>query len=101
VEDNYYERFGKPMIEARETLTQRELMEYEQHKEMFRLEAEFRMSEKEKEIELARLEAKWASWLKIPLVLIKLPVYLILALAYCIAVARKAEVPEDFWKLLK
>ena len=47
------------------------------------------------------LEGKWASWLKIPATIVKLPVYIILAVAYCIAVARKTEVSEDFWRLLK
>lgn len=89
------------MIEARETLTPRELMEYEQHKEMFQAEAEYRLALKDKELDLARLEGKWASWLKIPATIVKLPVYIILAVAYCIAVARKTEVSEDFWRLLK
>ena len=89
------------MIETRETLTPRELMEYEQHKEMFQAEAEYRLALKDKEMELARLEGKWSSWLRIPITLIKLPVYLVLAVAYCIAVARKHEVSEDFWRLLK
>jgi hypothetical protein len=56
---------------------------------------------KNAELELARIEARWLSWLRIPITVVKLPVYLMFAIAYCIAVARKHEPSEEFWRLLR
>ncbi len=53
------------------------------------------------ELELARIEARWLSWLRIPITVVKLPVYVVLAISYCIAVARKHEPSDKFWQLLK
>ena len=52
------------------------------------------------ELELARIEARWLSWLRIPITVVKLPVYVVFGLAYCIAVARKHEPSEAFWRFL-
>lgn len=56
---------------------------------------------KDAELELARLEARWLSWLRIPVTVVKLPVYVVLGVAYCIAVARKHEPSDKFWQFLK
>lgn len=53
------------------------------------------------ELELARIEARWLSWLRIPVTILKLPLYIVLGVAVCIAVARKHEPPEKLWHLLK
>jgi hypothetical protein len=49
----------------------------------------------------ARYEANWTAVLKIPLTLIKLPVYILFGVAYCIMVIVKVEPPTEFWKTLK
>ena len=51
------------------------------------------------EIELKKLEAKWNSWLRIPLVIIKLPVYILLSFGYWFDSIRGSEPSKDFWKL--
>lgn len=53
---------------------------------------------KQKELEIAQLENKW---LKLPLTIIKFPLYPILGVAFCICMARKYDPPESFWKLLR
>lgn len=49
------------------------------------------------DIELKRLESKWASLLKIPSQIIKLPIFFILSFGYLLAVIRKQEPPKAFW----
>lgn len=53
------------------------------------------------ELELARIEARWLSWLRIPVTIVKLPVYIVFGVAYCIAVARKHEPSDKFWQFLR
>ena len=53
------------------------------------------------ELELARIEARWLSWLHIPITIVKLPVYIVFGVAYCIAVARKVEPSDKFWQFLR
>lgn len=52
------------------------------------------------ELELARIEARWLSWLRIPILIVKLPVYILFGIAYCIAIARKHEPSDKFWHFL-
>jgi len=51
--------------------------------------------------EQARYEASWTAILKLPLSIIKLPVYLLFGIAYNIFVLTKQEPPAEFWKFLK
>lgn len=53
------------------------------------------------EVELKRLEAKWSSWLKIPITIVKLPIFMLFAIAYCIAVIRRVDPPKNYWNYLK
>lgn len=85
----------------RETLTPREYEEFNQRKEFFEMQAQHELAVKEKELEVMRLEAKWSSWMKIPLTIVKLPVLLFFGIAFCIAVARKYELPEAYWRFIK
>lgn len=52
------------------------------------------------EIKLKELEAKWATWLKIPITIIKLPLYILLGLAYICSMFTRKEMPKRFWDLL-
>lgn len=92
-------------------MTPRESLEHEWHVDDFKrqsehairikeLELELLREEKQADIELKKLQAKWASWLQIPLVIITLPVRILFALAYICSVFTKKEMPRKFWDLL-
>jgi hypothetical protein len=66
-----------------------------------RLEIELNREKNQAAIELKRLEAKWSSWLRLPALIIKLPVLVLLGLSYICAVLRKSEIPKDFWNIIK
>lgn len=68
---------------------------------MFEMNAQHELAMKDKEIALATLEAKWNSWLRIPLFVIMLPVRILFAIGYCIAVARKFELGDNFWSFMR
>ena len=98
-------------IQEQNLLTPREsvIMEHESEQARQAREHAVRMKEldlelaREKyraEVELKKLEAKWSSWLRVPLVIIKLPVYLILAFGYIFDSLRGNEPSKDYWKLL-
>jgi hypothetical protein len=118
------------MIQSREDLTAREREQMQHESEMFakqaahseavrQMEKDTKLAElngrheaaklaresneriKQAELELARLEARWLSWLRIPITIIRVPLYLILGIGLCISLARKHEPPKDFWALLR
>lgn len=88
------------MIVTNEQMTPREHLEHEWYAEEARLTREYGLNMKRLELEEMKLEAKWNTWLKIPITIIKLPVYTILALGIIVAYVRKHEPSENFWKLL-
>lgn len=65
------------------------------------LELELAREKYKSEIELKLLEAKWSTWLRIPIIIIRLPVYMLFAIAYCISVICHVEPPKSFWSYLK
>lgn len=85
----------------REQLTPREYELYNQQKEMFELQTAHAERIKRLDIEAAKLEAKITSWFKIPLSIIKLPLFILLVIPLSIYAARKEAVPEQLWRLLK
>lgn len=89
------------MIEQRSEMTAREREEYEQSKEMFEKQSEHAVRIKELELEAVRLESKATVWFRIPVLIIKLPVFLILGLGYIVHAIRKTEPSERFWNFLK
>lgn len=66
-----------------------------------RLELEVKRADNDGKIKLKELESKWSSWLKIPITIIRLPLYIIMGIAYCIAMIRKYEPSKNFWELMK
>lgn len=88
-------------IQVLDKLTPREYEMFNQRKEMFELEAQQALAVKRMEIEVAKLEAKWSSLLRLPIFLLKLPVLVILAIGFCIAVARGKELSSSFWAYMK
>jgi len=89
------------MIVQREELTAAERERMQHEKDMYAMQNNHIRNIKELELELATLEARWSSWLRIPITILKLPLYVVLGVAYCIAAGRKYEPPEAFWQLLK
>lgn len=84
-----------------DTITPREQMTWEHEKEMARLYHEQAVTMKQLELDLARLEAKWSSWLRIPKLLVLLPVLLVLSIGAVISAARKSDFHVKFWDLLR
>lgn len=85
----------------RDQLTPREYELYNQRKEFFELQGQHELAVKEKELELMRLEAKWNSWMKIPLVIITLPVRILFGIAFICSVFTKVELPAEYWRMVK
>lgn len=99
------------MIVENAQLTPREQVLMEAEKEENRLSREHAIQLKQLElaiskeenaaqIELKKLEAKWSSWLKIPVIIIKLPLFVLFGIAYIFSVFTKKEMPKRFWDLL-
>lgn len=88
-------------INTREQLTPREIVEMEQDEKMWRLQAEHLKEMKRMEIEVMKLEAKISSWFKLPLTVVKLPVYILFGAGYIAHAIKGTEPSERFWNLLK
>lgn len=97
-------------IVENEMLTPRESVLLDREAEENRLNREHAVRLKELEIQLARdkyqaqielkkLESKWSSLLRIPSLIIKLPVLLILSIGFIFAALRKWEPSKSFWSL--
>lgn len=84
-----------------ETITPREQMTWAHEKEMTEIHHQHAVRLKELELELARLEAKWSAWLRIPKLLVLLPVVLVLSIGAVISAIRKSDFHEKFWDLLR
>lgn len=92
-------------------MTPRESLQHEWDVEDFRqqsshaikvkeMELAILKEDKQSEIELKKLQAKWASWLQIPLVVITLPVRILFAVAYICSMFTKKEMPRKFWDFM-
>lgn len=82
-------------------LTRREIQLQDFEKEMFDKQANHALDMKKLELEVAKIEARWSSWLKIPITIVKLPVYILLGIGFCISVAKNKELSDRFWNYLK
>lgn len=89
------------MIERLDQITPREMSLHRQELEV--LEKQIAHSErlKEMELEIAKIDAKWSAVFKIPLTLIKMPVLIVMAVGYCLAVWKGKEPSQDFWRFLR
>lgn len=81
-------------------LTPREYELFNQRKEEFEMQSAHSKEMKQLELEIEKLEAKWSSWLKIPITIVKLPVLILFAIAYICSVFMKQEMPEEFWDFM-
>lgn len=84
-----------------ESFTPREIETMRYEAERADKEMAYGMEMKKLDIELQKLEAKWSSWLRIPITIIKLPLYILMGIGYITHAIRKTEPSDNFWKLLK
>lgn len=82
-------------------LTNREREEMEFQQQMFDRQAEHTQKVKAMELEVTKIQAKWSSLLRLPIMIAKTPLFILMGVAYCIAVARRHEPSDNFWNLLK
>lgn len=68
---------------------------------MKELELEITREDNKAQVDLKKLEAKWSSWLKIPMTIIKLPLFVLLGMAYIFSMFTRKEQPRAFWDLLR
>lgn len=89
------------LTELPSQLTPRESYMLEYEKEQEKRQMEYGAAMRDKDIELAKMEAKWSAWLRLPTIIIKLPLLLILGIAYIVHAIRGIEPSDNFWNLLK
>lgn len=89
------------LMDAPTQLTPREATEMEFTKAENEAARQYNLEMKRLELEVERLQVKWGSLLRIPMTFIKLPVLVVMAVAYCICCARKVEPNDKFWNFLK
>lgn len=88
-------------IQTADKLTPREYELWNQEKERFEMQAQHALQIKNLEIEVAKIEARWSSLLRLPMLILKLPVLMILAVGFCIGVAKGKELSSSFWSYMR
>lgn len=88
------------LLPNNDQITPREQFTMEYEKEQIATQMAHQKEMRLLELEVMKLEAKWSSWLKLPITIIKLPVLIVMAIGYCIAIARKHEPSDNFWRFL-
>lgn len=68
---------------------------------MKKLEIELAREKNAAEIELKKLEAKWSSWLKLPSMIIKFPLYIFFGIGYVVDSIKGNDPTNNFWKFIK
>ena len=69
--------------------------------EMKKLDLELAREKNASEVALRTLEAKWSSWLRLPKLLLMLPVYFLLGIASIVSSIRNQKIDTNFWRLIK
>lgn len=82
-------------------MTNYEREEFEQQKVVIEMQAAHTQRIKELELEVVALESKWSVWLRVPVTIVKLPLLILLGIAYICSMFTKKAQPEEFWKILK
>lgn len=84
-----------------EHLTPREVQEIQYEKEAWERQAQHQIALKNLEIQVMKEEARWGAWIKLPKLVILLPVLLLLVIPLSIYAATKQEVPEFYQRFFK
>lgn len=87
-------------INATDSLTAREIEQFEQEKELAILQADYQVKYKAMELDLKRIETKWTQVFRLPFAVILLPVKLVFALGYIGHAVRGTQPSEKFWEFL-
>lgn len=66
-----------------------------------RLELDLQRDKNNAAIQLKKLEIRWSNLLRIPLLILKLPVALMLGLSYFAYILKGIDPPKDFWAFLR
>jgi hypothetical protein len=89
------------MITNQSELSSREYEEMKHRKEMYEIQSQHELAVKRLELEVAKVEAGYGAILKIPLVIITLPVRFLFGIAYIVAIIRKAEPDTRIWSVFR
>ena len=89
------------LVPERDSFTPREAETMRYEAERADKEMAYGLKMKELDIEVQKLEARFTSLLRIPIIIIKLPVLVFFGIAYIVHAFMKIEPSESFWKLLK
>lgn len=89
------------MIERSGTLSPREHEEMQYNKEMTEIGYAHGVRIKELDIEAAKLEAKIQSWFKIPLTILRLPLFVLFVIPLTVYAIKGKDVPPEYWALLR
>lgn len=82
-------------------VTPRDRQEHEWQVEILDKQLDHQRQMQELTNELAEIETRITAWFRVPILLVKLPVFLIMAIAYCIMAIRGDEADDKFWEYLK
>lgn len=88
-------------IQNSNLLTPREVQMQQYEKEMLEMQMKHAREMKLLEVEILKLEAKWQSWIKLPLVIVTLPVRILLVIPLSIYAATKQTIPEFYERFFK
>lgn len=83
------------------SFTPREMEQMRYEAERADKEMSYGMDMKRMDIEVQKLETKFSTLLRIPIVIIKLPLLILLGIAYIAHSIKGTEPSDNFWKLLK
>jgi hypothetical protein len=82
-------------------MTPREREEHAQSMEIAKTQADYQLEYKRLDIEVKKIEARWSSWLRLPAMLIWLPIRFIMAFAIPISVITKKELSDKYWEFMR
>jgi hypothetical protein len=88
-------------IQTSEQLTPREYETMNYEKEMYELQAAHAVKIKELDIQAAKLEAKISSWFRLPVTIVKLPLFLLMVVPLTAYAVKGKKVPAEYWTLLR
>lgn len=82
-------------------MSAREREEFEQQKLYFEIQSEHTLEAKKLDLEIAKIETKWKSWLRLPMAIIWLPVRILFGIAFIFSMFTKKELPPEFWDFIR
>lgn len=89
------------LINEPNSFSPRELEQMRYEAERSDKEMAYGMDMKKLDVEVQKLETKFSSLLRIPIIILKLPVLVLFGIGYVIHSIKGTEPSDNFWKLLK